>query len=159
MPETSGPPLLVLVVDDSQDCAESLALLVRLWGYEAVVTYDGTAALNAARARAPDVVLLDIAMPKMDGFELARRLRQVAGMEKALVVAISGHGREADVRRCQEAGIDCHFTKPAGPEELKQVLVRADRPGGEHRQLAPKGRSPAAASEALAGVTPSQGVA
>jgi CheY-like chemotaxis protein len=64
------PPLLVLVVDDSRDCAESLALLVRLWGHQAVVAYDGPAALEAARSRAPDVVLLDIAMPKMDGYEL-----------------------------------------------------------------------------------------
>ena len=133
MPETSGPPLLVLVVDDSQDCAESLALLVRFWGHEAVVTYDGAAALEAARVRTPDVVLLDIAMPKMDGYQLARRLRQIGGMEKALLVAVTGHGSEADVQRCKEAGIDRHFTKPADPEGLKQWLVRADRLGRGHR--------------------------
>ena len=136
MREDPRPRLLVLVVDDSRDCAESLALLVRLWGHEAVVAYDGPAALEAARARAPDVVLLDIAMPGMDGYELARRLRLVAGMEKAVLIAITGRGSEADVRRCQEAGIDCHFTKPVDPEELKQVLVRAERLGREHRQLA-----------------------
>jgi two-component system, chemotaxis family, CheB/CheR fusion protein len=136
MREAPHPHLLVLVVDDSPDCAESVALLVRFWGHEAVVTYDGPAALEAARARAPDVALLDIAMPKMDGYQLARRLRRVAGVEKALLVAVTGHGSEADVRRCKEAGIDCHFTKPADPEELKGVLVRAEWLGREHRQLA-----------------------
>ena len=129
MPETSGPPLLVLVVDDSQDCAESLALLVRFWGHEAVVTYDGAAALEAARVRTPDVVLLDIAMPKMDGYQLAGRLRQVAGLEEALFVAVSGHGNEADVRRCEEAGIDCHFLKPVDPAELEKALGKAERLG------------------------------
>ncbi len=134
MREDPRPPLLVLVVDDSRDCAESLGLLVRLWGHEAVVTYDGPSALEAARAHVADVVLLDLAMPEMDGYGLARHLRQVAG--QALLVAISGHGDEADVQRCKDAGIDCHFLKPVGPEELKQVLVRADRPGRGHRQLA-----------------------
>jgi two-component system, chemotaxis family, CheB/CheR fusion protein len=136
MRETPPLRLLVLLVDDNSDCAESLALAVRLWGHEAVVAYDGPSALEAARARAPDVVLLDIAMPEIDGYELARRLRHLAGMEKALLVAISGHGQEADVQRCKEAGIDCHFLKPVDPEQLKQVLVRADRLGREHRQLA-----------------------
>ena len=136
MPASSSAPLLALVVDDSRDCAESLALLVRFWGHEAVVAYDGPAALEAARAGRPDVVLLDIAMPGMDGYQLAGRLRKIAEVEEALLVAISGHGQEADVRRCQEAGIDCHFTKPVDPEELKQVLVRAERLGRGHRQLA-----------------------
>ena len=129
MRDDPRPHLLVLVVDDSRDCAESLALLVRLWGHEAVVAYDGPAALEAARSRTPDVVLLDIAMPKMDGYELARRLRQVAGLEEALFVAVSGHGNEADVRRCQEAGIDCHFLKPVDPAELEKALGKAERPG------------------------------
>ena len=129
MRDDPRPPLLVLVVDDSRDCAESLALLVRLWGHEAVVAYDGPAALDVARARAPDVVLLDLAMPKMDGYQLAGRLRQVAGLEEALLIAVSGHGQEADVRRCEEAGIDCHFLKPVDPAELEKALGKAGRPG------------------------------
>jgi CheY-like chemotaxis protein len=136
MSETSPSQLLVLVVDDSHDCAYSLALLMRVWGHEAVVAYDGPSALEAASARPPDVVLLDIAMPGMDGCELTRRLRQMPGMEKALLVAITGHGREAEVRRCEEAGIDCYFLKPVDPLELQQVLVRAERLGRERRQLA-----------------------
>jgi two-component system, chemotaxis family, CheB/CheR fusion protein len=126
--------LLVLVVDDSPDCADSLALLMRVWGHEAVVTYDGHAAIEAAHDCPPDVVLFDIAMPRMDGYQLARRLRRIAGMEKALLVAVTGLA--ADQQRCKEAGIDCHFLKPADPEELKQVLVRAERLGREQRQLA-----------------------
>ena len=129
MRDDPRPHLLVLVVDDSRDCAESLALLVRLWGHEAVVAYDGPAALDVARTRAPDVVLLDIAMPKMDGYQLAGRLRQVAGLEEALLVAVSGHGNEADVRRCEEAGIDCHFLKPVDPAELEKALGKAERLG------------------------------
>ncbi len=136
MAETTHTALMVLVVDDSPDCAESLALLVRLWGHEAAVARDGPSALDAARARRPDVALLNIGMPKMDGYQLARRLRQVTGLEKALLVAVTGYGQQADVRRCKEAGIDCHFTKPVGPEELRQVLVRAERLGKERRQLA-----------------------
>jgi two-component system, chemotaxis family, CheB/CheR fusion protein len=97
MREEPPPHLLVLVVDDSHDCAESLALVVRFWGHEAVVTYDGPAALEAASARRPDVVLLDLAMPRMDGYQLARRLRQIPGVEKGLLVAVSGHGSQADV--------------------------------------------------------------
>jgi two-component system, chemotaxis family, CheB/CheR fusion protein len=134
MRENPRPHLLVLVVDDSRDCAESLALLVRLWGHEAVVTYDGPAALEAARTRTPDVVLLDLATPEMDGYQLARRLRQLAGLETGLLVAITGLA--PDVQRCQGAGIDCHFIKPLDPDELKQVLDRADRLGREHRQMA-----------------------
>ncbi len=134
MAEAAHTPLLVLVVDDSRDCAESLALLVRLWGHESVVTYDGPSALEAARAHVADVVLLDLAMPEVDGYGLARHLRQVAG--QALLVAISGHGDEADVQRCKDAGVDCHFLKPVGPEELKQVLAQAQRSGDERRQLA-----------------------
>jgi two-component system CheB/CheR fusion protein len=68
-------------------------------------------------------------MPKMDGYQLAGRLRQVAGLEEALLVAVSGHGSEADVRRCQEAGIDCHFLKPVDPAELEKALGKAERLG------------------------------
>jgi two-component system, chemotaxis family, CheB/CheR fusion protein len=138
--ETPPLRLLVLVIDDDSDCAESLALVVRLWGHDAVVAYDGPAALEAARARAPDVVLLDLAMPKVDGYEVARRLRQTAGVEKGVLVAVSGHGQAADVQRCAEAGIDCHFLKPVDPEELKQVLVRVEQLGREQRQMAYEGQ-------------------
>jgi two-component system CheB/CheR fusion protein len=128
--------LRILVVDDCHDSADSLALLVQLWGHEVVVAYNGPNALDVARAHRADVVLLDIGMPGMDGFAVARRLREMPGMEKALLVAITGHGHTADVRRGKEAGIDCHFIKPVDPTELRTVLARAEGLGRDHRHLA-----------------------
>ena len=130
------PELRILVVDDMRDLADTLAVLIRIWGYEVVVTYDGSEALIEASANPPDVVLLDIGLPKMNGLDLARRLRQLPAMAKALLIAISGFGQEADVQRCKEAEIDCHFLKPVDPEELRQVLVKAQNLGQEQRQLA-----------------------
>src|SRR4051794_40715700 len=92
-------PLCVLVVDDYQDAADSLALLVRQWGYQALVAYDGPSALDLARTSIPEVVLLDIGLPRMDGFEVARRLRRLPEMGQAFLVAVTGYGREEDVRR------------------------------------------------------------
>jgi CheY-like chemotaxis protein len=129
-------PLRILVVEDLRDSAHSLALLVRLWGHEAVVTYDGAAALAAASAVPPDVVFLDIGLPGMDGCEVARQLRRLPGMAAALLVAITGYGQADDVRRCKEAGIDRHFLKPADPNELEKLLARAEELGRERRSLA-----------------------
>jgi CheY-like chemotaxis protein len=132
-----GPSSLrVLIVDDLHDSADSLAQLIRFWGHEPVVAYEASAALQEASATPPDVVLLDIGLPKMDGWELARRLRQLPGMAKALLVALTGYGQEADVQRCKEAGIDCHFLKPVDPDELKQLLDKAEKLGHQQRQLA-----------------------
>jgi two-component system, chemotaxis family, CheB/CheR fusion protein len=128
--------LRILVVEDSHDTADSLGLLLGLWGYQPVITYDGEGALAAASTVPPDVVFLDIGLPGMDGCEVARQLRQLPGTAHSLLVAITGFGQEADVQRCKEAGIDCHFLKPVDPEELKQVLVRAERLGREQGQLA-----------------------
>ena len=129
----SGPP--VLVVDDCPDAADSLALLLKRWGYQAEVAYDGTAALAAALARPPVAVLLDLVMPGMGGYEVARRLRGRPRTAKALLIALTGYGREGDVRLCHKAGIDLHLLKPYDPEELRRVLDgtigrrSADRPG------------------------------
>jgi two-component system CheB/CheR fusion protein len=129
-------PLRVLVVDDMRDSADTLAVLIRMWGNEVVVAYDGSEALDEASANPPDVVLLDIGLPKMNGFDLARRLRQLPEIAKALLIAISGFGQEADVQRSKEAGIDCHFLKPVDLDELRQVLVKAQKLEQEQRQLA-----------------------
>jgi len=123
-------PLRVLVVDDLRDSADTLAILLQLWGHEATVTYDGRSALEVAVAQQFDVVILDIALPgRMDGYELARQLRRLPGMEKCLLLAITGYGRDSDVQRCQEAGLDGHFVKPIDPTELQQILSRLH--GGE----------------------------
>jgi CheY-like chemotaxis protein len=118
-----GPPALdVLVVEDSAASAEALALLLRRDGHEVRVAPDGPAALAAAQARPPDVVLLDIGLPGMDGYEVARRLQGRPGEKAALLVAVTGRGRDEDRRRSAEAGIDLHLVKPADPGELVRLL-------------------------------------
>ncbi|HEV3260116.1 MAG TPA: PAS domain S-box protein [Gemmataceae bacterium] len=125
------PARNVLIVDDNQDAAESLALLLRLAGQEVRTAYDGPAALDLARARPPDVVMLDIGMPGMDGLEVARRLRQDLGLKRALLVALTGYGGEEDRRRCQEAGFNAHLVKPADVCALKRLLARPALTGQE----------------------------
>ena len=115
-----GP--LVLIVDDCPDAADSLALLLKRWGYQTAVAYDGASALAAALARPPVAVLLDIVMPGLNGCEVARRLRGRPRTAKALLIALTGYGREEEVRRCYEAGIDRHLLKPCDPDELRRVL-------------------------------------
>jgi CheY-like chemotaxis protein len=122
MAAPSRPRLRVLVVDDNRDAADSLALLLKLWGYQPAVAYDGPSALALASADPPAAALLDIGLPGMDGCEVARRLRQAPETARALLIAVTGSGREEDVRRCYEAGIDLHVIKPADPEMLHRAL-------------------------------------
>jgi PAS domain S-box-containing protein len=114
--------LRVLVVDDNVDAAESLALMLRLWGDEVLTVHDGPAALLAAAAQRPDVVLLDIGMPGMDGYEVARRLRADPAQAGAVLVAVTGWGQADDRRRSQEAGFAFHLTKPVDPGVLEEFL-------------------------------------
>jgi PAS domain S-box-containing protein len=129
--ETSEPMLRraadirrVLVVDDNADAAESLAMLLRGDGHEVCVTHDGPAALEVAGAFRPEVVLLDIGLPRMDGYEVARRLRRDVGLTQALVVALTGYGQQEDRRRAKEAGCDAHVVKPADLRVLHELLRR-----------------------------------
>ncbi len=114
----------ILVVDDNEDVAESLAMVLRLGGHEVEVAHDGPAALQAAHAYQPEVVLLDIGLPGMTGYEVAQRLRQQPPAGLALLVALTGYGQEEDRRRSWEAGFDLHLTKPVDPADLKQLLAR-----------------------------------
>jgi CheY-like chemotaxis protein len=115
-------PLRVLIADDFRDGADSLALLLKFWGYETALAYDGPAALALASAAPTTVALLDIDLPGMDGCEVARRLRTMPGTARALLIAVSGYGRVADVRRCYEAGFDLYLLKPPDPEEIHRAL-------------------------------------
>jgi CheY-like chemotaxis protein len=128
-PPGQGPgperALRVLLVDDNVDAAESLAMLLRLWGHEVVVAPDGPAALRAAGAQPPRVVLLDIGLPGMDGYEVARRLRHQPGLGQTILVALTGWGQEEDRRRSQEAGFDHHLVKPVELSDLRELLARA----------------------------------
>jgi PAS domain S-box-containing protein len=114
----------VLVVDDNADAADSLATLLRMKGHEVRSVHEGAAVLEAARAFAPDVVLLDIGLPgALTGYDLAPRLRQLPGLESVLLVALTGYGQEEDRRRAADAGFDAHLVKPANFDELQALLV------------------------------------
>lgn len=112
----------VLVVDDNRDAAESLALLLRLNGYDVRVAYDGEAALQVARDYLPDVAVLDLGLPRLDGYEVARRIRQEPALAGITLVAASGYGQEEDRRRSGEAGFDLHLIKPVEMEDLLRIL-------------------------------------
>jgi CheY-like chemotaxis protein len=112
----------VLVVDDYPDNVESMALLLRLYGHEVEVALGGPAALRAAAAQQPDAVLLDISMPGMDGYQVARSLRATFRDRPVLLIAITAHGSDEDRRRCEEAGFDLHLVKPADPLEVESLL-------------------------------------
>ena len=115
----------ILVVDDNVDAAESLAMVLRVEGYEVRTCYDGPAALQAAAAFQPQVVLLDIGLPRMDGFEVARRLREQPALAKSLLVAVTGYGQDEDRRRTAAAGFDAHLVKPADLTALHRLLAGA----------------------------------
>ncbi len=117
----------VLIVDDNADSAESLALLLSMRGHEVRTAHDGPAALEAAEAFRPQAVLLDIGLPGMDGYEVARRLRDRPGAEGVLLVALTGYGQEDDRRRAAEAGFDAHLVKPAEPAAVHRLLGRSGR--------------------------------
>jgi PAS domain S-box-containing protein len=120
----------VLVVDDSTDSAESLARLLRRWGHEVHLAYDGSSALAAARATAPEVVLLDIGLPGMDGYEVARRLRQDPDHEDIVLIALTGYGQANDRRQTHDAGFDQHLIKPVDPSFLRTLLATIERRPG-----------------------------
>jgi CheY-like chemotaxis protein len=117
----------ILVVDDNKDAADSLAKLLRMVGHELRTAYDGMEALNAAAAFLPDVVILDIGLPKLNGYDVARRLKSERG-PSAILIAVTGWGQESDRRRSSEAGFDHHVTKPVKFADLKSLLASLDLP-------------------------------
>jgi CheY-like chemotaxis protein len=121
------PPLAVLVVDDDRDCADSLALVLRLHGFDARAAYDAVAALAAFTAFRPQVILLDLAMPGTDGYALADRVRREPGWQPVLV-AVTGFGDPSERARTGAAGFDHHFVKPVDPGLVADMLrAYADR--------------------------------
>jgi PAS domain S-box-containing protein len=117
------PPRRVLIVDDNVDAAESLRMLLELSGHAVAVEYGGAAALDTVESFHPDIVLLDIGLPDVDGYEVAREIRARHGMDKVTLVAVSGWGQAEDKQRAADAGIDMHFTKPIDSSRLGQVLA------------------------------------
>jgi two-component system CheB/CheR fusion protein len=115
-------PRRVLVVDDNADAATSLADLLAVIGHEVRVAHTGPAAIEAAATFRPEVLLLDIGLPGMDGYEVARRVREHSALKETLLVALTGYGQEEDRQRAAEAGFDHHLTKPVAWEELEKAL-------------------------------------
>jgi PAS domain S-box-containing protein len=114
----------ILVVDDNADAASTLALLLQVKGHEVSTVHDGPTALEQARVYQPAVVFLDIGLPGMDGYEVARRLRGQANGERVLLIALTGYGRDEDRHRGSEAGFDHYLVKPVDPEDLHSLIVR-----------------------------------
>jgi PAS domain S-box-containing protein len=113
----------LLVVDDNKDAADSLAMLLSLQGHEVRVAHDGSSGLELAASFLPDMVFLDIGMPGMDGYEVARRMRRTPGLEKVRLAALTGWGQPEDRRRSAEAGFDHHLVKPVEPDALDRLLA------------------------------------
>jgi CheY-like chemotaxis protein len=115
----------VLVIDDNRDAAESMTVLLELWGHEVRIAYNGPDAVGLAADYRPDAVLLDIGLPGMNGYEVAQRLRELPGCEGAMLMAVTGYGQDEDRRRSREAGFDHHLTKPVEPAVLQSLLASA----------------------------------
>ena len=113
----------ILIVDDNTDTAEAVAETAKAWGHTVTVAHDGATALELTTAFRPEIALVDIGLPQMNGYELARRLRRLDGMEAALLVALTGYAREEDREKAREAGFDYHLTKPIEPARLKRLLA------------------------------------
>jgi CheY-like chemotaxis protein len=112
----------ILVVDDSIDSAETLGELLKIWGHDVRLAHDGESALDVAREYRPEVILLDIGLPGMDGFAVATALRK-DGIGGRLLVALTGYGEQQDRDRAQAVGFDHHLVKPIDPDRLQKLLA------------------------------------
>lgn len=116
-------PLRVLIVDDNKDAAEMLVTLLQLSGHDVQAVHDGEAAVRAAAALQPDVILLDIGLPKLNGYEAAKQIRAQQGNRKMVIVALTGWGQDADRRRSADSGFDAHWVKPVDDQKLDRFLA------------------------------------
>jgi len=138
--ETSRPK--VLIIDDNRDAADSLHALLRDYGFPCASALDGPSGLEAVGSFAPDAVLLDLGLPGLDGYEVARRIRALPDGERYLIVAVTGYGEERDRERSAQAGIDAHLVKPVDPDQLLTAIRRGSRlvpadDGRSFREIAP----------------------
>jgi CheY-like chemotaxis protein len=120
-------------VDDNVDSADSMAVLLRLYGHEVRLAHDGEKALEEALSFRPDVMFLDLSLPKMDGYEVARRLRQETAMRRMTLVAMTGYSQDEDRQRTLEAGFNLHLVKPVDFDMLRELLssLPANQSGAE----------------------------
>jgi CheY-like chemotaxis protein len=121
-PSGESTSMHVLVVEDDPDCRELLVELLTYWGHDTRVAPDGPTAIRLVTEAPPEFVFLDIGLPYMDGYEVARRLRAIDAMRGAVLVALTGYARDQDRQRAWEAGFDIYLAKPATPESIQTVL-------------------------------------
>jgi CheY-like chemotaxis protein len=119
-----GARRTVLVADDNRDAADTLALLLDMDGYETVVAYGGPQALDSIRQKRPDAAILDIGMPDLDGYEVARRIREEESGRSLFLLAITGWGHPDDVARAKAAGFNEHLTKPVDADNVVRLLAQ-----------------------------------
>jgi len=120
--ESTGRPLSILIIEDNRDGAETLAVLLRVYGHQVNIAFNGRDGLAAAERFQPDVVLLDIGLPGIDGYEVSQRLRARHG-DALMIVAVSGYCTAEDQARSMAAGVDQHLAKPVNPESLLKYLA------------------------------------
>ena len=120
----AAPGMRVLLVDDNQDLIEALAALLEGWGYAVRVAYDGESAIEAARTFRPDAIFLDLGLPGLDGYAVARRLRALPEFRTTPIIALTGYGQDADRRGVVDAGFDRHLTKPVAAHTLQDILAK-----------------------------------
>ena len=112
----------VLIVDDNRDTADTLSVLLQIWGHETRKAYDSESVIQHALAFQPEVVLLDLGLPRLDGFAVARKLREYQKLVSVRIAAITGYTAASDVRKCQDAGFDEYFAKPIVSDRLHEYL-------------------------------------
>ncbi|MBL9093598.1 MAG: response regulator [Planctomycetaceae bacterium] len=141
LPESGGwkpkptTPRRILVVDDNRGAAQVLSVLLqKFWGHTVETAYDGKTALETAARMRPEIILLDIGLPGLDGFEVAAALRAAPATRGALIAALTGYSREQDRRRCGEVGIDLHLVKPAAAATLEQLFAHPRLTGDSPRE-------------------------
>ena len=134
MTENQDIPLRVLVVDDNQDAAEALAWILEPL-HEVQIAYDGRAAVERAQAFHPDVVLLDIGLPVLNGYQVAEELRKSPETVASVIIAITGYGQSSDRERALQSGFDFHLVKPAEPTQVLRMIDDALQHRNESRTM------------------------
>jgi len=133
---TRTPSRRVLIVDDNRDAAVSLAAMLNFMGNETQTAHDGYEALDVAASFRPDLVMLDIGMPRLSGYDTARRIREQPWGRVMVLVALTGWGQEEDRRKSKDAGFDSHLVKPIEPGAMERLLAGLPRPPGPHSAAA-----------------------
>jgi len=130
----------VLIIDDNTDAADSLGALLRDSGFTCASALDGPSGLNTVTSFDPDVILLDLGLPGLDGYEVARRIRALPDGDRYLIIAITGYGEDRDRRRSSEAGFDAHLVKPVELEQLLRLVRKTPQNGGLETSLTGSGK-------------------